>query len=86
MMVVKGEERRPFPPLLYTYSTIAWGAMRRPPPETSYEPLDVMSMSRGAWREGGVDRVRRSRSATGRENALCCLELTEIPRNEIAPD
>ena len=39
--------------------------VRRPPPKTSFEPLNVISMSRGAWREGGVDRVCHTRSATG---------------------
>ena len=61
--------------------------MPRPPPETSCEPLDVISMSRGAWarREGGsiafvTSAVRRargeSRAARNSRNGVTFDRLT----------
>lgn len=48
MVVVEGEEREPFSPSLYTYSTIAWVGAPRCVPATQdvIQPSDVISMSR----------------------------------------
>jgi len=81
MTVVKGEGGDWSAPLLYTHSKVAWGAPE--PPKTSYEPLNVISMSRGASSgERGVDRVRHTRSATETERCPSS-KLPEIPRNEV---